>query len=482
VANKNFLPIDDESQFEVIVRTPEGSSLSRTQEILDAIDQNLRDWPEIDTTVLTIGDDQQKTRNLGKLFVKLVPVGDRKVSQFAVMDRIRKEVLPGFSGLNLRAQVAAVSAIGGGNNAEIQFWLGGQDLDLLSTYTEKLLDLLKSSPGVVDVDSNLILGQPEMRVEIDRGKANDLGVSVIDIAGSLRYLVGGERVTDYYESGEQYEVHLRADKKYRSSKEGILQAEVPSSTLGSVPLRDVIRIENSSGPSLINRIARNRQVLVYANMLPGHSSQEVMDQLEALTESFHMPASYSHGFLGKSREQGKAGKSFMLAFLLSIIFMYLILAAQFESWIHPITILMALPMTVPFALLTIVVLNQSINIFSMLGILVLFGIVKKNGILQVDHMNGLRAEGMNRFDAIIQGNRDRLRPILMTTMAFVAGMIPLVASSGTGAGTNRAIASVIIGGQSLALMLTLIGTPVIYSLFDDVAQWKLFRRFKSTAE
>ena len=479
VANKNFLPNDDESQFDVVVRAPEGSSLETTRVIMESIGVRVRELPGVSATLLTIGDDVQRTRNLGSIYVKLAPVSERQEDQFALMARVRQEILPQYAALNLRAQVAPVSAFRTGNNAEIQFWVGGPDLDRLAEYAGRLMEVMRSQPGVVDPDTNLVVGNPELGVRIDRAKAADLGVQVDDVAATMNVLVGGLEITDYYEGGEQYEVHVRADERYRRDASGIAQAEVPSLSAGRVKLKDVVTLEEGTGPSLINRIARRRQVLLYCGMVPGFSSQAVMDALDRTALALDMPPAYAYGLTGRSREQGRAAFNFMIAFLLSIIFMYLILAAQFESWLHPATILLALPLTVPFALLSIVGLDQSVNIFSSLGVLVLFGIVKKNGILQIDHMNGLREQGMPREEAILQANRDRLRPILMTTLAFVAGMIPLVVSSGTGAGTNRAIGTVVIGGQTLALILTLIGTPVAYSIFDDWAGSRPLARVKS---
>src|SRR5947199_7010832 len=343
--NKNFLPSDDESQFQVQARAPEGASLQTTQTIMESIAVRVRKLPEVETTVVTIGDDPQVTQNLGTVYVKLIPVDKRKRDQFAVMADVRNNVMPQYQRLNLRTSVGPVNAFGGGVNAEIMYWIGGPDLNQLSKYSDVLLADLKGMKnlGVIDPDTNLITGKPELGVRIDRDKASDMGVRVQDIASTLNVLVGGLKVTDYYEGGEQYEVHVRAEHEYRKDQQGIGQAEIPAQGR-NVALRDVVSMTGGSGPASVNRYARRRQVMLTANMAPGHSAQTVMDKLVADTKALNMPPEYATGFTGRSREQGRAFTNFMFAFLLSIIFMYLILAAQFESWVHPITILLALPL------------------------------------------------------------------------------------------------------------------------------------------
>src|SRR4029079_19308163 len=261
----------------------------------------------------------------------------------------------------------------------------------------------------------------------------------------------------------------------RGTAAGIGQLTVPSTRIGSVPLENIAELKTGSAPSNIDRLNRQRQGTIYPGLLPGVSQTPAMDAMTQAADALNMGPGYSTRFAGRSRELGRAAQNFLIAFLLSLVVLYLILAAQVESWVHPGTILLSLPLTLPFALLSMILTRQSLNIFSALGLLVLFGVVKKNSILQIDHANLLRERGMEREAAIVQASRDRLRPILMTTFAFVAGILPLVLSTGVGSATNRAIGFVIIGGQSLVLLLTLVATPVAYSLFDDAARVRIWR-------
>ena len=481
--DKNFINNDDQSEFEINLRAPEGTSLESTEVITNRVATAIRERePEVAYTLVQIAGDPAKTRNLGNIYVRLKPIEERRRDQFAVMESIRKEVLPPMAS-NLRTSVQPIANIGGGGsqNADIQFVINGPDLGKLEAYSQQLVARVRKLQGVVDVDTSMNSGKPEVSVRLDRPKAADMGVQIADAAEALRLLVGGDQVTTYNEGGEQYEVHLRAEQSDRSTKEAVAALTVPSSRLGTVSLDNVANFSPGSAPSDINRLGRQRQVTVFANLLPNASQAEVQNAMLDEFQSLKLGPEYRGALTGRSRELGRAAENFVLAFVLSLVFMYLILAAQFESWLHPVTILLSLPLTLPFALLSIMIFQQSLNILSALGLLVLFGVVKKNSILQIDHANQLKDKGLSTHDAIVQASRDRLRPILMTTFAFVAGMIPLIVSRGVGAGTNHAIGFVIFGGQSLALLLTLVVTPVAYSLFDDLSQ-RVFGRKTARTE
>ncbi|HMA96110.1 MAG TPA: efflux RND transporter permease subunit, partial [Polyangiaceae bacterium] len=260
------------------------------------------------------------------------------------------------------------------------------------------------------------------------------------------------------------------DEQFRSDPAALDVLTVPSAKLGSVPLASVVTVSQTTGPSTIKRVARARQVTILANAAPGVGTTFVEDQLKKIGGST-LPAGYHLLPQGQTKESSKLVSQFVTAIGLSVLFMYLVLAAQFESWLDPLVILLVLPLTVPFAFLSLLIFKESINLFSLLGLLVLIGVVQKNAVLQVDHTKQLRAEGKSRWDAIIEANRDRLRPILMTTLAFVAGMVPLVTAKGIGSGYSRAMAGIVVGGQTLSLLLTLLASPVIYSLIDDLTNF-----------
>ena len=476
LVGKNFLPVDDQSQFEVNVRAPEGSTLAATSTVLERIAEDLKRLPGVSDTLVTIGGGQQQLVNQANIYVRLSPLGERELSQTDLMTRAR-DVLAKYP-QEFRSNVGQVQAISGGGqaNADVQFMIAGPDLQKLETYAGELLRRMKTIPDVVDADSSLVSGKPELRVHIDRARAADLGVKVGDIAQSLNVLVAGQEVSTYNEGTDQYDVRLRAMGEARASKENLSRLFAPSTKAGWMSLDNLVRVEEGTGPSSINRLNRQRLVTLTANVRPGGSQSAVLDQLNGFVSEMSLEQGYQTGLVGRSKELGRAGYYFMLAIVLSFIFMYMVLAAQFESFIHPVTILLTLPLAVPFGILSLLVMGQTVNIFSGLGLLLLFGVVKKNAILQIDHTNELRAQGLDRHDAIIRANRDRLRPILMTTIALVAGMLPLTLSSGPGSGTNRSIGVLVVGGQSLCLLLTLLAVPVFYSLFDDLGRSRVWGR------
>jgi HAE1 family hydrophobic/amphiphilic exporter-1 len=472
---KNFLPVDDQSQFEISVRAPEGSSLGQTAQTFEQIASEVRKLPGVTDTLSTVGGGQQQVVNAGTIYVKLSDLGERSKSQEQLMAQTRDMLTSKFS-TDLRTSVQQVQAFSGGGfrNANVQFIVTGPDMQKLTEYSQQILEKMKTIPDAVDVDTTLIAGKPELQLEVDRDTAADLGVRVGDVSQALNTLVAGQQATTYNEGTDQYDVYVKAINPFRTSVEGLKRVIVPSTKLGWVTLDRVITAKPGTGPSSIDRTNRQRQVTLLANTKPGGSAASITAAIDQYVATMNLPSEYRTGYVGQSKEMGKAAFYFLLAFALSFIFMYIVLAAQFESFIHPVTILLTLPLSIPFGIFALLITGQTVNIFSGLGLLLLFGVVKKNAILQIDHTNGLRSKGMSRYDAIIQANRDRLRPILMTTIALVAGMIPLVVGSGAGAGTNRSIGVLVVGGQTMCLLLTLLAVPVFYSVFDDLAEMRIF--------
>lgn len=475
----SFLPTDDEGRFEITVEAPQGTSLASTELIAERMARAVREAsPAVEHTILTVGSPEGSISGMGDnealIYVALSDPEARELTQTDVEEIVRADVLPAFIERHgLDVQVSQVSAFGssGAQAAPIQFVVKGPDLGKLEEYSDALAAALREQPGVTQAGTTLEAGRPELQVAIDRPRAAELGVSVADIADTLRVLVGGMDVTTVELDGEQYDVQLRAGSTHRRSAADLEAFRVRASDGSMVALSQVTQVDEGESPSAIQHHSRQRSVLVYAMTAPGASTGDLIATLQDTAESLQMPSTYSTALAGQAKEFGKAAMGFVIAILLSLVFMYLVIAAQFESWLLPLSIMSSLPLTVPFALISLLIFGQSLNIFSALGLLVLFGIVKKNSILQVDHMLALQKEGFSRPDAVMIANRDRLRPILMTTFAFCAGMIPLMMSSGAGSGTNHAIGGIVLGGQSLALLLTLVGTPVIYTWLDDLRGW-----------
>ena len=494
VVRQEFTPGGtDDGEFEVSISAREGTSLPAMDEVMRIAETEIRQIPWVQTVIGGVGGGGiSGGLNQGRLYVLLRPHAERvfsvsrlfslkpwqafegNASQREVMQMIRKRlaILQDVR-LSLRGSQGSISA--GGPGFEIDFSFLGPDLETLLGYAEKLR-ARSTELGLVDADTSLRLDKPELRVEIDRARAAALDVETTDIAAALRILVGGDtRVSRFRDAqvNDDYDVQLRLESADRSRGEDLGRLFVPSRSGALVRLDNVVQIIPGVTASRIDRLDRQRVVALRAGIAPGKGYAQA-DRLAALrkaVDEMNLPAEYTYKVTGRGRELESTFSEFLWAFALSIVFMYMILAAQYESLIHPFTILLSLPLSLPFALLSLWATDNTLNLYSALGLLVLFGVVKKNAILQIDYMNTLRERGLPRPEAVIHANRDRLRPILMTTLALVAGMLPLAIGTGPGSEERRAVAIVVIGGQTLCLLLTLVVTPVVYILLDDLGDW-----------
>jgi len=509
---QEYIPSDvDESEFEVLIFGPENMSLAAMDEAVQALASEARATRGVALTLASAGGGFLSKVTQGYMYVRTVPHQERTLTPERVWrGLIQGRPLEGFQGnysqrdvmmalrqrfrkfTDLRTQVRNIAGFNiGGGTFDVDLALRGPELEKLGEYGETLKRKARDLGGIVDVDTTLRLDKPELRVAIDRQRAADLRVDTSQIATALRLMVGGdEQVSRFHDPvvNDDYDVQIRLMEQFRGNLSTISRLYVSRDTTstnpatgapaqvnlapggGLVRLDNVVRIEPAATASRIDRTDRQRETRLRAGIAPGYGQADRIEALKKLVAEMNLPPAYQTFVTGKAREMEKTFTEFLWVFLLSVVFMYMILASQFESLIHPLTILLSLPLSVPFALFSLWYTGNTLNLYSALGILVLFGVVKKNAILQIDHMNSLRAHGMDRAAAIMQGNRDRLRPILMTTLALVAGMLPLWVGTGPGSEERRAIAVVVIGGQTLCLLLTLLVTPVAYSLFEDAAQ------------
>jgi HAE1 family hydrophobic/amphiphilic exporter-1 len=461
LVGRDFIPADDQNEFQAIIDTPVGSSLERTAGTATELVARYEKIPGVVFAWPNIGERE----NHSHAYVRLTPAPERSFTYLDVADEIRKIwAEPRYK--DLRPKFWFPSALGGSENTgSIQPMILGPDFNRVAGLASEEAGKLRKIKGLRDVSAEINLNSPEFQVEIDRQRAADLGVQVSDVANAVRLMIAGtDQISTYKEGAEQYQVTMQLLREQQRNPQLLARLMIPSSKVGQVRLDSIATLQRRAGPTRIDRYNRLYQAGLIANQAPDMPLDVAVKAISAVVKK-DLPPGYSLRFTGTAKELDRTTSDLISAFLLACIFMYMVLAAQFESLLHPFIIMLSLPLSIPFALLTLYLTHRTLNLWSALGVLLLLGIVKKNGILQVDYTNRLLAQGVPLREAILQANHVRLRPILMTTTSIVAGLVPMALSFGAGGTQRAAIAVTIIGGQSLCLLLTLLVTPVAYSLF-----------------
>jgi len=475
---REFVPNEDMGEWTVHLDAPEGTSLEGTQEIAFNILKELEGVEGVESVQPLInpggsgvaggGGGSNVTHTHFNFQAK--PLDERKNTQAQMIAELRRRLAKHPAN---RPSISARNALGSGEGAggyPIQANILGPDLKQLADFSLKALDAAQHTPSIAEPKLSLSISNPEIHVAVDRRRAADLGVRMQTVGNTLRLAVAGDDQISFYKEGqEQYPIKVRVLENQRRDAQEIGRLTVPSPT-GPVRIDNIAKIEAGLGPSALQRSNRQFTVQMTADVAPGHALDEASNDLRKLLAGLGMPPTMSYRLQGQTKILDETTDNLILAIALAMIFVYMVLAAQFESFIQPVVIMLVLPISVPFALFTLWVTHRTLNLWSALGMLLLLGIVKKNSILQVDYANELRRKGKPMREAVVEACRTRLRPILMTTFAIIAGLIPTALGIGIGGTGRAAIAVTIIGGQSLCLLLTLLLVPVAYVQFDALEQ------------
>jgi len=466
-----FIPQQDMSMVKVTLELPSGTPVSETQRSLDDLTHQLLAVPGVTGAFAVAGGGAQEEVNKGEITVNFVPLAERTYGQQQFKQYLRQSLRVSPSA-TLGVQDFQAVAGGGSRPQPIQFNLRSTSWEDLLAAVEKTTAHMKKQPGFVDVDITYRSGKPQLEIDLDRERAAAVGVPAAALGQAMRALMGGDKVTDFHQGGDTYDIKVKLPDDVLSDPAALGAVSVRAATGQLVELRSIANIRASSGPSQIEHQAQLRQVTILAD-LRGYALGDAMGYLNKFAAA-ELPRTVLTDFEGQARELGTAGRAFLLALVLGIVLVYIILAAQFESLIHPFTIMMSLPFALIGGIAGLLLAQQYLSMMAMIGFIMLMGLVTKNGILLVEFTNQLRQAGRSTTEALLEAGQVRLRPILMTTIAMIAGMVPVALARGDGAETRVPMAVAIIGGLITSTVLTLGIVPVVYSLLDDLRNrfWK----------
>jgi HAE1 family hydrophobic/amphiphilic exporter-1 len=473
LVKQDFLPDADQGRFSVEFELPAGTSLEGTKRFADQLRSEVSKVPGVANQFTTIGGGPRGTVNKGSIQVSLVDRSERDFSAREAVNFIRTMLSDRAPAKVAVETPMPVNAGGLMRSVQVQYSLRGDDLAVLDQTAAAVIDALRAKGGYVDLDTSSRSGKPELSINIDRGRAASLGVPVAMAAMALRTLIAGEKVTELAEgSGSRIDVRMRLADEDRRSAEDLAGIKLKSTWGPIVELGNLVHMERGTGPAEIEHVGRQRQVMVFAN-LKGKALGEAVAEINAIAAKT-LPTGVTATWAGLAEVMGESFGELWGALFLAVALTYLILAAQFDSLIHPFTIMLALPLSVVGAFGALAIFDMSLNIFSMIGFILLMGIVTKNGVLLVDYTNTLRGRGMSKDDALRAAGPVRLRPILMTSIATIIGMLPVALGTGLGGEMRAPMAVVVIGGLVTSTLLTLLVVPVVYSLLDRFTSRRKF--------